>query len=126
MCSPLKIEHPDRDSATCSCVQMLGITSALAAEFATGVGLKEQWLIAPTPIFISFAVIAIATYIPIFKVSSGSEPELAGCCMQQVCAQCLTSSQVLLSKQEAQVLSGCRVSPGRSPLRTVSSPPRLR
>eukprot|EP00891_Asterochloris_glomerata_P000655 jgi/Astpho2/655/Aster-04494 len=53
---------------------MLGITSALAAEFATGVGLKEQWLIAPTPIFISFAVVAIATYIPIFKGFTRKEP----------------------------------------------------
>ena len=66
---PAEIYLPDGDSAACFCVQMLGITSALAAEFATGVGLKEQWLIAPTPIFISFAVIAIATYIPIFKVN---------------------------------------------------------
>ena len=85
MCSQLKVELPDRNSAACSCVQMLGITSALAAEFATGVGLKEQWLIAPTPIFISFAVIAIATYIPIFKVSSRSEPVMARCCTGAAC-----------------------------------------
>ena len=46
---------------------MLGITSALAAEFATGVGLREQWLKAPAPILFSFAIIAIASYIPILK-----------------------------------------------------------
>lgn len=46
---------------------MLGITSALAAEFATGVGLREQWLKAPAPILFSFAFIAIASYIPILK-----------------------------------------------------------
>ena len=46
---------------------MLGITSALAAEFVTGVGLREQWLEAPAPILFSFAVIAIASYIPILK-----------------------------------------------------------
>lgn len=46
---------------------MLGVTSALAAEFVTGVGLREQWLKAPTPILFSFAIIAIASYIPILK-----------------------------------------------------------
>lgn len=46
---------------------MLGITSALAAEFVTGVGLREQWLDAPAPILFSFAIIAIASYIPILK-----------------------------------------------------------
>ena len=46
---------------------MLGITSALAAEFATGVGLREQWLKAPAPILFSFAIIAIASYVPILK-----------------------------------------------------------
>lgn len=46
---------------------MLGITSALAAEFVTGVGLREQWLEAPAPILFSFAIIAIASYIPILK-----------------------------------------------------------
>lgn len=46
---------------------MLGVTSALAAEFATGVGLREQWLEAPAPILFSFAIIAIASYIPILK-----------------------------------------------------------
>ncbi len=80
MYSQLKASFLRKDSAACASLQMLGITSALAAEFATGVGLKEQWLIAPTPIFISFAVVAIATYIPIFKVSSTSEPVLARCC----------------------------------------------
>jgi len=34
---------------------MLGVTSALAAELVTGVGLREQWLKAP------------ASYIPILK-----------------------------------------------------------
>jgi hypothetical protein len=53
---------------------MLGITAALAAEFATGVGLREQWLKAPTPIFLSFAIIAIASYIPIFKGFTRKEP----------------------------------------------------
>lgn len=46
---------------------MLGITSALAAEFATGVGLREQWLKAPGPILFSFAIIAIASYVPVLK-----------------------------------------------------------
>lgn len=46
---------------------MLGITSALGAEFVTGVGLREQWLEAPAPILFSFAIIAIASYIPILK-----------------------------------------------------------
>ena len=46
---------------------MVGVTSALAAEFATGVGLREQWLKAPAPILFSFAIIAIASYIPILK-----------------------------------------------------------
>lgn len=46
---------------------MLGVTSALAAEFVTGVGLREQWLKAPAPILFSFAIIAIASYIPILK-----------------------------------------------------------
>ena len=80
MCSRLKVRFLTKTQPHVFCVQMLGITSALAAEFATGVGLKEQWLIAPTPIFISFAVVAIATYIPIFKVSSKSGPVLARSC----------------------------------------------
>ncbi|DBA82125.1 hypothetical protein WJX77_005557 [Trebouxia sp. C0004] len=46
---------------------MLGVTSALAAELVTGVGLREQWLKAPAPILFSFAIIAIASYIPILK-----------------------------------------------------------
>jgi len=53
---------------------MLGVTSALAAEFATGVGLREQWLEAPTPILFSFAIIAIASYIPILKGFTRKEP----------------------------------------------------
>ncbi|KAL3146202.1 hypothetical protein ABBQ32_002906 [Trebouxia sp. C0010 RCD-2024] len=53
---------------------MLGITSALAAEFVTGVGLREQWLEAPAPILFSFAVIAIASYIPILKGFTRKEP----------------------------------------------------
>lgn len=53
---------------------MLGITSALAAEFVTGVGLREQWLDAPAPILFSFAIIAIASYIPILKGFTRKEP----------------------------------------------------
>lgn len=53
---------------------MLGITSALAAEFATGVGLREQWLEAPAPILFSFAIIAIGSYIPILKGYTRKEP----------------------------------------------------
>lgn len=53
---------------------MLGVTSALAAEFVTGVGLREQWLKAPAPILFSFAIIAIASYIPILKGFTRKEP----------------------------------------------------
>ncbi|KAL0031405.1 hypothetical protein WJX79_009454, partial [Trebouxia sp. C0005] len=53
---------------------MLGVTSALAAELVTGVGLREQWLKAPAPILFSFAIIAIASYIPILKGFTRKEP----------------------------------------------------
>ena len=59
---------------------MLGITSALAAEFVTGVGLREQLLDAPAPILFSFAIIAIASYVPILKGFT----RCASCCVSEL------------------------------------------
>ena len=46
---------------------MLGVVSALGAEFATGVGVKQQVIEAPFSILASFIVIALASYIPIAR-----------------------------------------------------------
>jgi len=46
---------------------MLGVVTALAAEFATGMGVKEQIALAPIPILATFVTFIIATYVPISK-----------------------------------------------------------
>ena len=57
---------------------MLGVTSALAAEFATGVGVKQQVLEAPFSILASFIVIALASYIPIARCGKPFGLHLSG------------------------------------------------
>lgn len=46
---------------------MLGVTSALAAEFVSGVGIKEQVATAPLSIAATFVLISLASYIPIVR-----------------------------------------------------------
>jgi hypothetical protein len=46
---------------------MIGVTSCLAAEFARGVGLKEQVGEAPASILAVFVLISLASYVPIFR-----------------------------------------------------------
>ena len=46
---------------------MLGVTSALASEFVSGVGLKQQIAEAPLSILGAFVIISLASYIPIFR-----------------------------------------------------------
>jgi len=53
---------------------MLGVTSALAAELATGVGLKQQLAEAPLSILAAFIIIGIASSIPVLKGYTRKEP----------------------------------------------------
>lgn len=46
---------------------MLGVTSALAAEFVSGIGIKEQVATAPLSIAAVFILISLASYIPIVR-----------------------------------------------------------
>ena len=46
---------------------MLGVTSALAAEFVSGIGIKEQVATAPLSIAATFVLISLASYIPIVR-----------------------------------------------------------
>ena len=46
---------------------MIGVTSALAAEFTTGIGIKEQVATAPLSIAATFLLISFASYIPIVR-----------------------------------------------------------
>jgi len=46
---------------------MIGVSSCLAAEFARGIGLKEQVGEAPASILAVFVLISLASYIPIFR-----------------------------------------------------------
>lgn len=46
---------------------MIGVTSALAAEFTTGIGIKEQVATAPLSIAATFLIISFASYIPIVR-----------------------------------------------------------
>jgi len=46
---------------------MIGVTSCLAAEFARGIGLKEQVGEAPASILAVFVLISLASYVPIFR-----------------------------------------------------------
>ena len=46
---------------------MIGVTSALAAEFVTGIGIKEQVATAPLSIAATFLLISFASYIPIVR-----------------------------------------------------------
>ena len=53
---------------------MLGVTSALAAEFATGVGIKQQVTQEPVGILAAFIIISLASYIPIARGFTRKEP----------------------------------------------------
>ena len=53
---------------------MLGVTSALAAEFATGVGIKQQVVQEPLGILATFVIISLASYIPISRGFTRKEP----------------------------------------------------
>lgn len=83
---------------------MLGVTSALAAEFVTGVGLREQWLKAPAPILFSFAIIAIASYIPILKGFTRYRHSNCGSAMPACCG---TAAAILLQCCYVVQLSAC-------------------
>jgi len=53
---------------------MLGVTSALAAEFVSGIGIKEQVATAPLSIAAVFILISLASYIPIVRGFTRKEP----------------------------------------------------
>ncbi|CAL5227649.1 g10655 [Coccomyxa viridis] len=53
---------------------MIGVTSALAAEFFTGIGIKEQVATAPLSIAATFLLISFASYIPIVRGFTRKEP----------------------------------------------------
>jgi hypothetical protein len=53
---------------------MLGVTSALAAEFVSGIGIKEQVATAPLSIAATFVLISLASYIPIVRGFTRKEP----------------------------------------------------
>jgi len=53
---------------------MLGVLTCLAAEFNTGVGVKEQVAKSPLPILAVFVIISLASYIPIFRGYTRKEP----------------------------------------------------
>jgi len=53
---------------------MIGVTSALAAEFTTGIGIKEQVATAPLSIAATFLIISFASYIPIVRGYTRKEP----------------------------------------------------
>lgn len=53
---------------------MLAVTSALAAEFASGLGIKEQVAVQPLGILASFVIISLASYIPIARGFTRKEP----------------------------------------------------
>jgi len=53
---------------------MIGVTSALAAEFVSGLGIKEQVQIAPIGIAATFVILSLASYIPIVRGFTRKEP----------------------------------------------------
>lgn len=53
---------------------MVGVTSALAAEFVSGIGIKEQVATAPLSIAAVFLLISFASYIPIARGFTRKEP----------------------------------------------------
>jgi len=53
---------------------MIGVVSALAAEFTTGIGIKEQVATAPLSIAATFLLISFASYIPIVRGYTRKEP----------------------------------------------------
>jgi len=53
---------------------MIGVTSALAAEFTTGIGIKEQVATAPLSIAATFLLFSFASYIPIVRGFTRKEP----------------------------------------------------
>ena len=53
---------------------MLAVTSALAAEFASGVGIKQQVAEQPLGVLASFVIISLASYIPIARGFTRKEP----------------------------------------------------
>lgn len=66
--------NPDKWCVSCAAPEtinsrlaMLGVTSALAAEFVSGVGIKEQVATAPLSIAATFVLISLASYIPIVR-----------------------------------------------------------
>ena len=46
---------------------MIACAATIGAEFASGLGLKEQVSYAPIPILAGSVIIALASYIPIFR-----------------------------------------------------------
>ncbi len=53
---------------------MIGVTSALAAEFGSGLGIKEQVQIAPIGIAATFVILSLASCIPIVRGFTRKEP----------------------------------------------------
>ncbi|KAK9808432.1 hypothetical protein WJX73_004832 [Symbiochloris irregularis] len=53
---------------------MLAVTSALAAEFVSGVGIKQQVAEQPLGVLASFVIISLASYIPIARGFTRKEP----------------------------------------------------
>eukprot|EP00879_Flechtneria_rotunda_P028767 GHRR01030987.1.p2 GENE.GHRR01030987.1~~GHRR01030987.1.p2 ORF type:complete len:100 (-),score=18.85 GHRR01030987.1:1342-1641(-) len=47
---------------------MLGVVIGLAGEWFTGLGLMEQTADHPITVFLSFVLISIATYVPIYRL----------------------------------------------------------
>ena len=53
---------------------MLGVVSGLAAEFGSGMGIKQQIAAEPLGVIATFVIFAYATYIPIMRGYTRKEP----------------------------------------------------
>ena len=53
---------------------MLGVVTGLAAEFGSGMGIKQQIAAEPLGVLATFVIFAYATYIPIMRGYTRKEP----------------------------------------------------
>ena len=53
---------------------MLGVVTGLAAEFGSGMGIKQQIAAEPLGVIATFVIFAYATYIPIMRGYTRKEP----------------------------------------------------
>ena len=68
---------------------MLGVVTGLAAEFGSGMGIKQQIAAEPLGVIATFVIFAYATYIPIMRGYTRKEPFENAIFSAKVLAACL-------------------------------------